>query len=66
MSFKSSIAGLLLAASIGSTACAQTGGALTEIPPNKDSDLRLFLAVGSLVDGADAMARMQEEADLVL
>ncbi len=66
MPLKSLIAGLFLAASFWSFAYAQGGSAFAEIPPNKDSDLRLFLADGSVVGGPDAMARMQDEADLVL
>jgi ABC-type molybdate transport system substrate-binding protein len=36
------------------------------IPPNKDNDLKLYLADGRIVKGADALGRMQGEADLIL
>ncbi|WP_051181388.1 substrate-binding domain-containing protein [Thermithiobacillus tepidarius DSM 3134] len=36
------------------------------IPKNKDNDLRLFYADGRLVKGADALARMNTDADVVL
>lgn len=36
------------------------------IPPNKDSDLKLYTADGWIVKGADALGRMQAEADVVL
>ena len=47
-------------------AAAQTAGSFTEIPPNKDNDLRLFEADGTVVSGPEAMARMQSDADLIL
>jgi ABC-type molybdate transport system substrate-binding protein len=36
------------------------------VPKNKDNDLKLYLADGSVVKGAQAMARMQKEAKVVL
>ncbi len=36
------------------------------MPPNKDSDLKLYLADGRVIRGAEALARMQQEAELVL
>jgi ABC-type molybdate transport system substrate-binding protein len=58
--------------------CAQTGRApapppapsvpakLVTIPPNKDTDLKLYLANGQIVKGADALGRMQREAGVTL
>ncbi|MCM5569777.1 substrate-binding domain-containing protein [Burkholderiaceae bacterium FT117] len=39
---------------------------LATIPPKKDNDLKLYLADGRIVKGAEALGRMQKEADLVL
>jgi len=36
------------------------------IPPKKDNDLKLYYADGRVVAGADALARMQEDAELIL
>jgi ABC-type molybdate transport system substrate-binding protein len=36
------------------------------IPKGKDNDLKLYLADGRIVKGADALARMQKETDLIL
>jgi ABC-type molybdate transport system substrate-binding protein len=36
------------------------------IPPNKDSDLKLYEANGNVVSGADALGRMQKDAQLIL
>ncbi len=36
------------------------------IPPNKDTDLKLYLADGRAINGAEALGRMQGEADVVL
>lgn len=36
------------------------------IPPKKDNDLKLYYADGRIVRGADALARMQQEAELIL
>jgi len=36
------------------------------VPKNKDNDLKLYLADGSVVKGAEAMERMQKDAKLVL
>jgi ABC-type molybdate transport system substrate-binding protein len=40
--------------------------ALATIPNNKDNDLKLYLANGTIVKGADALGRMQREARLIL
>ena len=66
MSLRAMVASVSLAVLIPVAAAAQTTGSLAEIPPNKDDDLRLFLADGNVVSGVDAMARMQADADLVL
>jgi ABC-type molybdate transport system substrate-binding protein len=39
---------------------------LAVIPKDKDNDLKLYLADGRIVKGAEAMARMSGEAELVL
>lgn len=72
---------LTAAALVGCAAlagCAQPGAApaaasapaapakLATIPPNKDSDLKLYLANGRIVQGAEALGRMQREAGLIL
>lgn len=36
------------------------------IPPNKDNDLKLYYADGRILRGADALARMPQEAELIL
>lgn len=36
------------------------------IPPNKDNDLKLYYAGGRTLRGAEALARMQQDAELVL
>jgi len=36
------------------------------IPSNKDTDLKLYLANGRIVQGADALGRMQNEAGVIL
>lgn len=36
------------------------------IPKGKDNDLKLYFADGRIVKGADALGRMQKEADLIL
>jgi ABC-type molybdate transport system substrate-binding protein len=36
------------------------------IPPKKDTDLKLYIADGRVVQGAEALGRMQAEADVVL
>ena len=40
--------------------------AYAAIPPKKDSDLKLYRADGSIVTGAAALGRMQQEAQVVL
>ena len=39
---------------------------LAVIPPNKDSDLKLYYADGRLINGAAALERMQQDAELIL
>lgn len=41
------------------------GGVVT-IPPKKDNDLKLYYADGRMLKGADALARMQQDAGLIL
>ena len=41
-------------------------GALVAIPPGKDNDLKLYLAGGGIIRGADAMERMPKEAGVIL
>jgi ABC-type molybdate transport system substrate-binding protein len=36
------------------------------IPPNKDDDLKLYYAEGRIIKGADALARMQQDAEVIL
>lgn len=36
------------------------------VPKDKDSDIKLYLANGSIVNGADAMERMHKESKLIL
>jgi len=36
------------------------------MPPNKDSDLKLYYADGRIVSGAPALARMQQDAEVIL
>lgn len=38
----------------------------TSIPNDKDSDLKLYYADGSVIQGAEALGRMQREAKLIL
>lgn len=40
--------------------------AFAVIPKGKDNDLKLYLADGRIMKGADALARMQHEADIIL
>ena len=41
-------------------------GPYAVIPPKKDNDLKLYYADGRIVAGADALGRMQQEAELIL
>lgn len=41
-------------------------GKLATIPKGKDSDLKLYLAAGGIVGGAEALRRMPKEANLIL
>jgi ABC-type molybdate transport system substrate-binding protein len=36
------------------------------IPPNKDNDLKLYYADGRMVKGAEALGRMQQDAEVIL
>ncbi len=49
-------------------ACAQAAAApkMAVVPKNKDNDLKLYLADGRIVKGAEAMQRMHKEAKLIL
>ncbi len=38
----------------------------TVVPPNKDDDIRLYYADGRVIQGADALRRMQKDSGLVL
>jgi len=42
------------------------GGKYAAIPPKKDNDIKLYTADGKIVKGAEALGRMQKEADLIL
>lgn len=58
--------GLAHAADAGPPARTPAAQAMEPIPANKDSDLRLFLADGRIVNGAAAMQRMDADANLTL
>lgn len=62
-------AGTLLAGCAGapqqSEQPAKAGG-FAVIPPKKDNDLKLYYVDGRIVRGADALARMQQDAELIL
>lgn len=49
-------------------ACAQAASAakMAVVPKDKDNDLKLYLADGKVIKGAEAMERMQKEAKLIL
>ncbi len=57
---------LVLLLATFSFAWAQPAGGYAAMPPDKDHDLKLYLADGRLVEGAEALGRMREEAQLVL
>ena len=61
-------AAVVLAAAVPGDAPAQSAPAakLATIPPNKDNDLKFYLADGAIVKGADALGRMQQEAKVIL
>ena len=48
------------------TALSASGADYAVIPPNKDSDLKLYLSDGTLLQGKAALARMPEDADIIL
>jgi ABC-type molybdate transport system substrate-binding protein len=47
-------------------AAAKPAASYAVIPPNKDSDLKLYYPDGRIINGADALGRMQQDAGLVL
>lgn len=55
---------LAVALIAGNTVLAQSKYAV--IPPNKDNDLKLYLADGKVIKGPEAMRRMQSDAKLIL
>ena len=57
----------LVLAMVGSLPLATQGAAsFVQIPPKKDSDLKLYSSDGGILKGKAAMARMQTDADVVL
>lgn len=50
----------------GTAPPAATPAKLAVIPKDKDPDIKLYLANGQIVAGADALGRMQQEAGLIL
>jgi ABC-type molybdate transport system substrate-binding protein len=62
--FAAGLAGVPAMAQPATPAAAASGFAV--IPSNKDSDLKLYLADGTIVSGAEALGRMQKEGQLVL
>ncbi|MEO7337807.1 MAG: substrate-binding domain-containing protein [Caldimonas sp.] len=57
---------LTAAAPAAMPAGADGGSGFAAIPKNKDNDLKLYLASGQIVKGADALGRMQREAGVIL
>ena len=49
-----------------SAAAPAKAGGIAVIPPKKDDDLKLYYTDGRIVRGADALARMQQDAELIL
>jgi ABC-type molybdate transport system substrate-binding protein len=47
-------------------AAAKPGAGFAVIPANKDSDLKLYYADGRIINGAAALGRMQQDAELIL
>ena len=47
-------------------AAAKPAAGYAVIPPNKDSDLKLYYADGRILNGANALGRMQQDAELIL
>ena len=45
---------------------AKPAAGLAAMPPKKDSDLKLYYADGRIASGAAALARMQQDAELIL
>jgi len=54
------------AAAPAPAAAAANASKYAAIPPNKDSDIKLYRADGSIVSGTGALGRMQQDAQLVL
>lgn len=53
------------AKTVGAAPPAKSAG-LATIPPDKDSDLKLYYADGRVINGAAALGRMQQDAELIL
>jgi ABC-type molybdate transport system substrate-binding protein len=49
-----------------SAAAAKPAAGYAAMPPNKDNDLKLYYADGRIVSGAPALARMQQDAEVIL
>jgi ABC-type molybdate transport system substrate-binding protein len=47
-------------------AAAQPAAGYAAIPPKKDSDLKLYYADGRIAGGPEALARMQQDAEVIL
>ncbi len=61
------LAGAILAAcSSTPQTAAPANAAFAVIPANKDNDLKLYYADGRILRGADALSRMQQDAELIL
>ena len=60
------LAGILALASAAVYAQSGAGSAFAQIPEGKDSDLKLYRAGATTLRGAEALARMPQEAGLIL
>ncbi len=66
-SFRVALATLVLATLIGGGSIPKAhASGYAAMPPNKDNDLKLYYADGRIVSGAPALARMQEDAEVIL